>query len=221
MYSARVPEETEDIFSADGASDYNILQRTLLKRNLLPLKVIADAGINHGTVLDVGAGPGYLGLEWLKSADVRPDSELVAIDLNRNMARIAEANSEDYRIKNHYSVIQGNAEMMPFCRNTFNGVFSAYSLHEWRDPVTVISETDRVLKRKSSAVIIDLKRNLPEYLIRREKELMRKESHKNFEASVKAAYTPDEIYNIMDEAGISAYQKGEDSFNLKISWTKI
>ncbi|UUX91699.1 class I SAM-dependent methyltransferase [Methanoplanus endosymbiosus] len=221
MYPERIPEETEHLFSADEAYDYNILQRTLLKRNLLPLKDITDAGVNHGTVLEVGAGPGYLGVEWLKSSRVRSDSELVAIDINRNMVCIAKDNSETISEKDRYSVIQGNAEMMPFCRNTFNGVFSAYSLHEWRNPVNVISETDRVLKGESSAVIIDMRRDIPKDLLRREKNRMRKQSRNNFEASVKAAYTKNEIENIMENAGISDYQTDGETFNLKVSWTKL
>jgi ubiquinone/menaquinone biosynthesis C-methylase UbiE len=220
MYPARIPEITEDLFSAEEAAEYRTLQESLLKRGLLPLKGVTEAGINHGTVLEVGQGPGYLGLEWLKSREAGSDSELIAIDINRNMIDIAGANSEDYREKERYSLIQGDAEKMPFCPNTFDGVFSAYSLHEWKNPVYVISGIQTILKKSSSAVIIDLKRNIRPEIILKEKSMMRKKSRKNFESSVRAAYTGHEIDVIMSKAGIHDYQICEDSFNLKISWRK-
>jgi ubiquinone/menaquinone biosynthesis C-methylase UbiE len=220
MYPVRIPEITEDLFSAEEAAEYRTLQESLLKRGLLPLKGVTEAGIDHGTVLEVGPGPGYLGLEWLGSREVRSDSELIAIDVNRNMIAIARAASDNYREKGRYSLIQGDAEEMPFCRNTFDGVFSAYSLHEWKNPVNVISGIQKILKISSSAMIIDLKRNIRPEIILKEKSMMRNQSHKNFESSVRAAYTGHEIDGIMSKAGIHDYQICEDSFNLKISWKK-
>lgn len=40
------------------------------------------AGITRGNVLEIGPGPGYVGLEWLKQA---PDSTLTGCEISRDM----------------------------------------------------------------------------------------------------------------------------------------
>ncbi len=95
-----------------------------------------------GHCLDVGCGPGYLGLEIAKKTDMT----LCCYDKDPEALAIAEQNiKEGYLHKQVYTRL-GNAEAIPYPEESFDLVVSRGSLFFWENKVKAINEIYRVLK---------------------------------------------------------------------------
>jgi hypothetical protein len=66
MVKPRTIETTEGIQGEFDVEMYDRMMRRMRDRGWLETKLILKAGIKQGMALEVGPGPGYLGLEWLK-----------------------------------------------------------------------------------------------------------------------------------------------------------
>jgi ubiquinone/menaquinone biosynthesis C-methylase UbiE len=56
--------------------------------------------------------------------------------------------------------VEGDAQYMPFDNNTFDGIFSNGSLHEWSQPGRIFNEVYRCLKPGGRYLIIDMRRDV-------------------------------------------------------------
>lgn len=90
-------------------------------------------GATYATVLDVGVGAGVFAEEF-----VRRGLHLTGIDANPDMIEAAR----------HYvsgaTLIEADADALPFDDNSFDLVFLGHVLHETPDPVRALSEARRV-----------------------------------------------------------------------------
>ena len=107
------------------------------------------------TVLDVGAGTGFLTEAVSKIA-----SKVIALDISRGMgeeaiAKMGSGNVE-FRI--------GNAESMPFQDSSVDAVIGNMVLHHCPHPGIAISEMSRVLKPGGRIAISDLQEHRYEWL---------------------------------------------------------
>jgi ubiquinone/menaquinone biosynthesis C-methylase UbiE len=137
----------------------------------------------------VGPGPGYLGLEWLKKTK---DTQLTGIEISANMVKLAEKNAEEYGLSSRINYVIGDARNMPFIDNTFDGVFTNGSLHEWAKPIDIFNEIYRVLKPGGVYFISDLRRDINFFIKWLMKALVKpKEIKPGFITSINASYTPD------------------------------
>ena len=66
---------------------------------------IIKSGITHGIALEIGPGPGYLGLEWLKKTN---GTILRGVDISKEMIKIAEENAGEYRLQNRVKYVQSD-----------------------------------------------------------------------------------------------------------------
>jgi ubiquinone/menaquinone biosynthesis C-methylase UbiE len=107
---------------------YDKMLRRLRDKGWMETEHIIESGIIGGHALEVGPGPGYLGLEWLKRVST---ARLTGIDISPDMVRIASRNAEEYFLTKRTKYLEGNAMKMPFDDGYFNGVFTNGSLHEW------------------------------------------------------------------------------------------
>ena len=62
----RIPEN-EDIQEESDVEIYDQMMSGLRDKGLMVTDEIIKAGINKGLALEIGPGPGYLGLEWLRN----------------------------------------------------------------------------------------------------------------------------------------------------------
>ena len=92
-------------------------------------------GIAQGDVLEVGPGPGYVGLEWLKRVT---NAKLTALEISPEMIRVANQNAHLYGLNDRVQYIQGNAMAMPFGQSTLDGVFSNGSRNVWGKPLALL-----------------------------------------------------------------------------------
>ena len=177
------------------------------------------SGINSGNVLEIGPGPGIKGLEWLKKTD---NTKLTALEISDNMISIAKKNAIDYRLSNRVNYIKGNAtKEIPFEENTFDNVFSNGSLHEWEKPEQVFNEMYRVLKSGGKLFVSDLRRDINPIMKCDVKMGTKPRSMiKGLITSLNAAYTVEEINEIIKKTDIKNFQTKKTITGITIIATK-
>ena len=197
MVKKRVTETDEGIQSGIVVRDFDLMQRAMRERKILQTDRIINSGIDSGHCLEIGPGPGYLGLEWLSKTS---GTSLTGLEISAEMIKMAEKNASDYQLSGRVSYRPGNALEMPFPEDYFDAAFSNGSLHEWENPVMVFNEVFRVLKPGGRFFISDLKRDLslPVFLFMK-MTVMPKSMKTGLITSVNAAYTADEIAGIVDD----------------------
>lgn len=90
MIRPRVSETDHGIVGELNVSMYDQMQRNLRDRGWIETKALLKAGIISGRALEVGSGPGYLGLEWLKSTQ---DTTVTGLDISPDMIALAQRNA--------------------------------------------------------------------------------------------------------------------------------
>ena len=92
---------------------------------------------------------------------------------------------------------------MPFSDNTFDGVFTNGSLHEWSQPKNIFNEIYRVLKPEGIYFISDLKRDMNFFIKCFMKAVTKPvEIRPGFITSINAAYTSKEIQSILNNTDL-------------------
>ncbi|MGP8337546.1 MAG: class I SAM-dependent methyltransferase, partial [Methanosarcinaceae archaeon] len=128
MVKPRIPETDQGVQGEFIVEMYDKMSRKFRDRKLLQTNKIIKAGLTHGLALEIGPGPGYLGLEWLKKTD---KTDLILLEISPDMMTIAKKNIREYEFESRGEYVLGNALIMPFNDNMFNSVFTSASLHEW------------------------------------------------------------------------------------------
>jgi len=152
----RIPERDFGITGDLEPPAYDEMLRFVRDGGWMPTKHILK-DIQHGSVLEVGPGPGYLGLEWLKATS---GTCLVGYDISEDMLAIAGRNATEYSLASRVRYTRGDVRKMPFADSTFDAVFSNDSLHEWAYPEAALSEIWRVLKPGGRLHVSDLRRDM-------------------------------------------------------------
>ena len=110
------------------------------------------SNLTEGIVLDLGTGPGYLPIEIAKRSLA---IKIVGIDLTLKLIQMAQKNALEAGLKDRLNFQVGNAASLLFDDASFDMVISTGMLHSLRDPVKVLIEIYRVLKKGGEAWIFD------------------------------------------------------------------
>jgi ubiquinone/menaquinone biosynthesis C-methylase UbiE len=201
MVKPRIVETEEGIQGEFNVETYDRFMRGMRDRGWIETNLVLKAGITQGLALEVGPGPGYLGLEWLKKTE---GTKLKALEISPDMITIAERNAKEYGLQDRATYVKGDAREMPFDDNTFDAAFTNGSLHEWSQPKKVLNEIHRVLKPRGRYLISDLRRDMNPIM----KWLMwvftkPKEIRPGLVSSINASYTPEEIREMLDESDLT------------------
>jgi ubiquinone/menaquinone biosynthesis C-methylase UbiE len=157
MTRPRVPETDQGIQGEFDVTIYDQMQRSLRDKGWILTKELLKHGITKGCALEVGPGPGYLGLEWLKHTQ---GTTLKGLDISPDMIAVAEHNAREYGLSQRVEYVHSSGSKMPFDDNTFDAVFTNGSLHEWADPRSTFNEIWRLLKPGGKVLISDLRRDM-------------------------------------------------------------
>lgn len=218
MVKPRVVETTEGIQGEFDVEMYDRMMRRMRDRGWLETRLILKAGIKEGMALEVGPGPGYLGLEWLKQAT---DATLKAVEISPNMITLAERNAREYGFEDRATYVTGDAQEIPFDDNLFDGVFTNGSLHEWAEPKRVFNEIHRVLKPGGKYCISDLRRDMHPFVEWFMKAVTKpKEMRPGLISSIRAAYTAEELQSILRESNFDTYTVNKGAMGLTITGQK-
>ena len=196
----RTPETDQGIVGDFNVTMYNQLQRNLRDRGWIETKSLLKAGITQGHALEVGNGPGYLGLEWLKNTH---GTSLTGLDISSDMVALAQQNAVDYALADRADYVQSSGSKMPFEDSVFDAVFTNGSLHEWTDPKATFNEIWRVLCSGGRYFISDLRRDMPGVLrwfmwLMARPKVMRP----GLLSSIGASYTPRELRELVKGTAI-------------------
>jgi 2-polyprenyl-3-methyl-5-hydroxy-6-metoxy-1,4-benzoquinol methylase len=189
----RVMPEEEAIGGVEDAREYaekhrkyaGLMYRALLK----DMKALAVSG----QYLEVGAGPGFLSI---MVAEANSDAGITATDISPDMAAVAgeyvaEKGLQD-RIR--YLVADAGDEKSMRELGQFDLVYSAYSLHHWKDAEASISNLWGAVRDGGTLFIHDFKRVWWLYYLPFNSGEVR---------SVRASYTPREIRAVLTKLGIA------------------
>jgi ubiquinone/menaquinone biosynthesis C-methylase UbiE len=89
----RVTETDQGIQGGFTVYLYDQMQRRLRDKGWIETKDIIKSGITEGLALEIGPGPGYVGLEWLKTTQ---GTILTGLDITADMIAIAARDAEEY-----------------------------------------------------------------------------------------------------------------------------
>ncbi len=195
MVKPRVKETDNGIQNTFDITAFDKLRRKMRDHNHLDTVRLIHSGINNGLALEIGPGPGYLGLEWLRRTT---GTTLKAVEISQGMILLAEKNADEYQLRNRLTYILGDAQNLPFENESFDAVFSSGSLHEWAEPKQIFNEIYRVLKPGGRYYISDLRRDLnPVIKAIIIKSTDPKEIVPGFITSLNAAYTKKELKKLL------------------------
>lgn len=218
MVRPRIVETDEGIQDEFDVRTYNSMMRGLRDKGWMETDHIITSGITYGLALEIGPGPGYLGLEWLKKTE---STMLLAVEISPEMTKIAERNAREYGLEGRVKYVKGDAHQIPFEDNTFDGVFTNGSLHEWSQPIRVFDEVYRVLKPGAKYFISDMRRDMNPFVKQFMKLMVKpKEIRPGFVSSINASYTTDEIRSILDQSNLKESVVAKTFMGLEITGVK-
>ena len=218
MVRPRIAETDHGITGEFNTQAYDQMMRRLRDRGWMETRLIIKQGISSGLALEVGPGPGYLGLEWLKNTQ---GTTLKGLDISEDMIGVAQRNATEYRLIDRVDYVKGDAQRMPFDNEHFDAVFSNGSLHEWAHPVEILDEIWRVLKQGGKYLISDLRRDM--------NPLMKwflwimtqpKEMRSGLVSSINASYRLPEVEHPLSETSLQGWHARKNVLGIVISGQK-
>ena len=218
MNKERTAENEQVMYEEFDVSQLDEMQRFIRDSGIMDTFQLVSRGIDHGSVLEIAPGPGYLGLEWLKATQ---DTHLTGVEISLEMIDMANRNAGEYGLSHRVDYVQADARRLPFPDHTFDAVFTNGSLHEWDDPLEIFQEIHRVLKPGGHFFIKDLKRDLNWFF----RTLMYyflqpREVRPGFITSVRAAYTAGEIREMLRMTPLEDAPVNSTPFGLYIAGRK-
>jgi len=218
MVKPRVIETNEGIQGEITVEIFDRFARGMRDKGWNNVDSFIKTGITRGEVLEIGPGPGYVGLEWLARC---PDSKLTGCEISPEMIKMAQKNAADYGLASKAVYVEGNGMRMPFPDAAFDAVISNGSLHEWEDPLEVFNEIHRVLRPGGLFCITDMRRDvspLIKWMIY--SSTKPKEIRPGFLSSLNAAYTVAEISALLGRSALKNAEVSPAFFGLCIAGAK-
>lgn len=101
-------------------------------------------------ILDLGAGTAEITLEVLRQY---PTSRVAAMDITQEMIKIGSRKTEPFSLQTQWTLASGLS--IPFPKETFDAVISAFLLRNVPDPAQCLAEQYRVLKHNGKIVVLE------------------------------------------------------------------
>jgi len=218
MARSRVPETDRGIQGQLIVEVYDQMQKRLRNKGWIETQDVIKAGITYGLALEIGPGPGYLGLEWLKNTQA---TTLKGLDISAEMIALAQRNAADYQVSDRVEYVKSSGAKLPFENELFDAVFTASSLHEWSQPKQTFNEIWRVLKQGGRFFISDFRRDMFSllkwclWLVARPTAI-----RPGLLTSINAAYTAGEVEALIRDSELSSYEITSSLVGLRIAGTK-
>lgn len=160
-------------------------------------------GASRGLALDIGTGPGQIPL---KIARQLPHLEIIGMDLSEAMLKVARQQASALGMDRQVKFQLGNGNRLEFRNQSLDLVLCNSVLHHLQDPVGMLDEVARVVKPNGAVLLRDLRRPsrlayalhvhwFGRYYSGKMREL--------FEASVRAAYTFEELKSILRQSKLA------------------
>jgi ubiquinone/menaquinone biosynthesis C-methylase UbiE len=172
--------------------------------------------IENSTVLEIGPGPGWAGINLLKK---RIDLKLVGLEASPDMIRVASENARKEGFPDIEFIHGFGEDMSQIKDGQYDLVISRDSLHHWEEPDKVFKEIKRILKQNGKLYIQDSRRDMNFFgrlIVAIFSKFLSNNMGFHWKASIAASYTPDEINAMLSRIGINDWQVESDLMDLKI-----
>jgi ubiquinone/menaquinone biosynthesis C-methylase UbiE len=114
-----------------------------------------------GDVLEVAPGPGFVAIEMARGGSYR----VTGLDVSRTMVELARKNAAEAGVDVDFG--QGNASAMPFADDSFDLLACSAAFKNFSEPHKALEEMYRVVRPGGTALVLDLRRDVPMSEIRR------------------------------------------------------
>src|SRR5437867_5113589 len=188
-------EEAESYASATALRHLEALDEEFVDR---AISLAPDTEV----VLDVGTGPAQIPI---KLALRNPSLIIHGVDLSEAMLRKAAVNAGRWGVEMRILLNYGDAKGLPYDSGLFDMVLCNSVLHHVADPIRLIREMARVCKSSGALLLRDLRRPnriLHRYYVWRHGASYEGKMRELFEASVRAAYTLEELRSLIKQSGV-------------------
>ncbi|HEY9863932.1 MAG TPA: class I SAM-dependent methyltransferase [Candidatus Obscuribacterales bacterium] len=197
----RIPE-AEVMDTWEEASEYDGMDFSQVNQEFAELAL--ELGPETGLILDAGTGTARIPI---LIAQKQPQWQIIGIDLSANMLFIGNQNIQQARLEEQIKLEQVDAKQLPYGDATFDLVISNSIVHHLPDPLLFFQEIQRVLKPQGGILLRDLTRPSSETELNSLVEQYAGDSNdhqkKLFRDSLQAAYTLDEIINLIESVGLN------------------
>lgn len=220
MVKPRAVEASPRIVGEEAVKAYDASMRSLRDKGLLQIESILGSRLDLGCALEIGSGPGYVGLEWLKKTE---DTGLKGLDISKEMTALAIKNARDYGLEDRAEYITGDASRLSFKSSYFDAVFSTNSLHEWVHPHETFNEIYRILRPGGKYFISDLRRDMSlmvRWFISLSQPVRSAETRAGFFSSVNASYTLPEMQELLAETNLQGWRTEQNLLYIIVSGRK-
>ncbi len=202
--------ETEVIDSLEEVIEYDAPDLTEVN------KVFAEQamaiGIKTGLILDAGTGTARIPILICQQ---RPECKIIGIDLSKNMLMVGEKNIKQAGLENQIKLELVDAKNMPYPESYFDAVISNTIIHHLPDPKPFLQSVKKVLKSGGGIFLRDLIRPennaKVEELIKQYAYCYNKHQQQLFENSLKAAFTVDEVREMLENVGLECVKVYQSS----------
>jgi len=143
-YVRRLVDAPTSSFSMN-ARKYNEETMKGLFRKIYPViaeQAIARTGVRKGLCLDIGGGPGMLGICLAEASDLA----VMVVDPLADCIELARENIAERGLDHRVGARQGSAEALPYADETVDLVVSRGSIYFWDDQRQGLREIHRVLR---------------------------------------------------------------------------
>ncbi len=158
-----------------------------------------------GRMLDLGTGPGDIPLLVCERIE---GALIVAVDQAESMLALARSRVEAQGLHSRIELRRADAKALPFGDAAFDVVFSNTILHHIPDPARLLAEACRVLRPGGVLLVRDLFRpdsvEALDALVALHAADDTPVQRALFRASLHAALTPGELYDLASRLGIDA-----------------
>jgi ubiquinone/menaquinone biosynthesis C-methylase UbiE len=105
---------------------------------------VLGMGMTEGCILDLGTGPGSVAIDLARQ---NPGLEVIGLDLGAHMIERARQQSLRSGQNGRPPWLQADGHVLPFADESLDLIISSFALHHWQDPLAVMNEIARVLRR--------------------------------------------------------------------------
>ncbi len=171
-------------------------------------RLIGSSGLpfKECRVLDFGCGPGQIPIMMARRW---PKMRITGADAGPNMLEQAKRDAAAAGVEIEWTLVRlgpNGQSRLPFSDDEFDIVLCNSTLHHLDDPVSALDELSRVAKASGAVLVRDLMRPLaPAYPahVRLFGRHYSGEMRRLYEASVRAAYTPDELQSMLGRSHLN------------------
>jgi ubiquinone/menaquinone biosynthesis C-methylase UbiE len=207
----RLEEEFELGEEDEAIHEYEALTDDYLHvtASLIADEVAHLAKSRTGVAVDLGTGPGTLVREL---ANRLSRLLVVGLDISLPMTELARDRARVEGMENVAFVV-ADVHHLPFQTQSVEVIVSHGAMHHWRRLDWALAEIKKALAAQGLLYLSDLKRDVPDEVVRHIASLLNEKQARAFVNSVQAAYTIEELTHLVVEAGLDTVRVEPEEFS--------